>query len=73
MREVRIMINDNNFGKFSTYSPEMLVYYHALAPELQNAVMANSHIPSTLEELAHIASNCEESENLHSENPFPLA
>ncbi len=47
----------NDFGKFNSYTPEMLVYYHALAPELQNAVAAMSIAPQTIEELSDIASN----------------
>ncbi len=66
------MIKDNDFGKFNTYTPEMLVYYHALAPELQTAVMAASQMPSTLEELAHIASSSQEMENLPYGDGIPL-
>lgn len=42
-------------SEFSTYTPEMLVYYHALSPELQTAVSLAVEPPVSLEALAALA------------------
>ena len=46
---------------FDGYTPEMLVYYHSLTPELQSAVHSTREAPQSLESLAALAENCAQS------------
>lgn len=40
---------------FDGYTPEMLVYFHALSPQLQSAVQAAPQTPQSIETLAAMA------------------
>ncbi|MEG2931002.1 MAG: hypothetical protein RR825_04380 [Ruthenibacterium sp.] len=42
-------------SEFANYTPEMLVYYHALTPALQAAVSAARQQPCSMESLAALA------------------
>ncbi|MEG2653324.1 MAG: hypothetical protein RSA17_07075 [Ruthenibacterium sp.] len=44
-----------SMSEFANYTPEMLVYYHALPPALQAAVSDAQQQPCTMESLAALA------------------
>lgn len=46
---------------FDDYTPEMLVYFHALSPALQQAVQQSTADPNSLESLAALAENLAQS------------